>query len=125
MSTIPTTTSRFRGIQHAAKRHLPQVRHGLKLIFIRGPKQLLTSRISAKCAAIMVLMCSPSLLFCALLTLPAMIFQAPYQNSYFYFARMLENDPSRWFVLALTGICAILSLLAPATLPEPVETSLY
>lgn len=125
MSTIPTTTTRFSGVKDAISRSLPHVKYYLRLTFVRGPKQLLTARISAKCATVMALMCAPSLLFCSLLTLPAMIFQSPFQNAYFQFSKTLENDPTRWIVLVLTGICAILSLAVPATMPEPVETSLY
>ncbi len=124
MHAIPTTT-RLRGFKSIARNSLPHVKRSLRLIFIRGPKQLLTARISAKCAAIMVLLCSPSLLFCSILTIPAMIFTSPHQNAYFHFAHVLERDPSRWMVLALAGICAIISMAVPATMPEPVETGFY
>lgn len=124
MITIPTSRQ-LRGAKNAAKRYLPHLKHFLRLTFVRGPKHLLTSRISAKCAAIMVAMCSPSLLFCGLLTIPAMIFTSPHQNAYFQFSQVLERDPTRWFVLLLAGSCAIMSLAVPATLPEPVETDFF
>lgn len=124
MSTIHTTT-RARGFKSAVSRSLPHVKRYLRLIFIRGPKQLLTSRISVKCAAIMVMMCSPSLLFCSILTIPAMIFTSPHQNAYFQFSHVLERDPSRWAVLVLAGICAIVSMAVPATMQEPMETDFY
>jgi hypothetical protein len=124
MSTTPSN-SQIRGIKISINRSLPHLKHYLRLVFLCGPKQLLTSRISAKCATVMALMCAPSLLFCSLLTLPAMIFQSPYQNAYFQFSKTLESDPTCWIVLVLTGICAILSLAIPATMPEPAETSIY
>ena len=126
MFTTPTT-NRFEGTKRALIRIAPHVRHYLMLTFFQGPKQLLTSRISPKCAAIMAAMCAPSLLFCSLLTIPAMIFQSPYQNAYFQFSHVLEGDSTRWIVLFLAGICAIMSLAVPATMPAPrdSEFSLY
>lgn len=124
MSTI-LTSNRFLGDKPAVSRTLPHVKRYLRLTFISGPKQLLTSRISGKCAAIIVAMCSPSLLFCSMLTIPAMVFQSPHQNAYFQFAHVLERDPTRWVVLVLGGICALMSLAVPATMPAPRESSLY
>jgi len=85
---------------------------------ISGPKVLLTSRISGKCAFIMSLMCAPSLIFCLMLTVPALIFQSPHQQAYFYFSMVLNDDPYRWVVLALSGICTLLSLAVPATIRD-------
>ena len=121
MFTTPTTSRSYR-VKTAVKCSAPHVKQFLLLTFVRGPKQLLTSRISAKCAAVMVTMCSPALLFCSLLTIPAMIFQSPHQNAYFHFSQVLEHDPSRWFVLLLAGLCAIMSLAIPATMPEPRDS---
>jgi hypothetical protein len=86
-----------------------------KLILITGPKVLLTSRISGKCAALMILLCAPSLLLCSILTVPALLFQSPQQHAYFYFSRLINQDPSRWLVLLLAGLCAVLALAIPAT----------
>ena len=91
----------------------------LRLTFIAGPKVLFTSRISGKCAALMVMMCSPSLVFFSVLTIPPILFQSPQQNAYFYFAGILNQDPSRWLVLLLAAICTVLSLAIPATMPTP------
>ena len=90
----------------------------LKWTFFSGPRQLLTSRISVKCAAMMMAMCAPSLLCCALLVLPAVLFQSPQQHAYFQFARELNEDPTRWLVLGFAGICALLSLALPAAIPD-------
>ncbi|KAB2642649.1 MAG: hypothetical protein DVB26_01900 [Verrucomicrobia bacterium] len=97
----------------------------LKLTFIKGPKVLLTSQISVKCAAAMMLMCMPALLLCAILTLPALLFDSPQQNAYFYFAKVLEQDPTRWLVLLLTGLCVLLSLALPATMETPRQLPGY
>ena len=86
------------------------------MIFYKGPRQLLTSRISGKCAFMMAAMCAPSLLFCSLLTIPALLFQSPDQHAYFYFSKILNEDPSRWLVLLLAGLCAMISLAIPATM---------
>ena len=66
----------------------------------------------------MVLLCLPSLVFCALLTLPGLIFRSPYQDAFFYFSMVLNEDPARWAVLALGGLCALISLAMPAVLRE-------
>lgn len=91
----------------------------LKMLCFTGPRQLLTSRISGKCAAAMVAMCTPSLLCSAILTIPAMLFQSPQQHAYFYFSRGLEGDPIRWVAMILAALCAILSLAMPAAMPAP------
>ena len=97
----------------------------LKLIFISGPTILLTSQISVKCATVMILMCIPALFFSAMLTLPELVFQSPQQNAYFYFAQVLEQDPTRWIVLILAGLCALLSLALPATMECPRDSVSY
>jgi hypothetical protein len=108
------------------KRGQPHAKHFLWRTFVVGPKLLFTSRISGKCAAIMMLMCTPSLLFCSILTFPALMFQSPQQHAYFYFSKVLDQDPSRWIVLLLAGICALLSLAAPARMPTPhISVSYY
>ena len=92
------------------------------LMLYRGPKRLVTSRISTKCAALMMFLCSPSILFCAVLTIPAMLFQSPNQQAYFYFSRVLNQDPGRWLVMPLALVCTLLALAIPATMPEQVDS---
>lgn len=113
------TSIRFHGVSNAASHGLPHVMQLFFFSLISGPKQLLTSRISTRCAAMMMLLCSPALLFCAILTIPGLLFQSPQQNAYFYFSRVLEQDPGRWLVLMLAGFCTVLSLAVPATVPGP------
>ena len=119
MITILTST-RCRGRKSATRRGLTGIRRYLRLIFSTGPKLLFTSRISGKCAFIMMLMTAPSLLCCVMLTMPGIIFQSPQQQAYFYFSKALEEDPSRWTVLAVAGICTLISLAVPATTAEAV-----
>ena len=51
--------------------------------------------------------------------IPALIFRSPYQHAFFYFSMVLNEDPDRWAVLGLGGLCALMSLAVPATLREP------
>lgn len=88
-------------------------------IFIQGPMLLLTSRISVKCAAMMMALCMPALLCWAVLTIPGLIFQSPQQHAYFYFSKILNEDPTRWLVLLLATVCALLALAVPAVQPSP------
>ena len=118
-------SSRFHRVTNTASQALPDVERFLRMIFFHGPRQLLTSRISVKCAAVMVAMCSPALLFCSLLTIPSLLFHSPEQHAYFYFSRLINEDPSRWLVLLLAGICALMSLAIPATMPTPRPASGY
>jgi len=124
MSTTLTST-RFRGKKSATHHGFFSAKHYLRLIFISGPKVLLTSRISGKCAFIMSLMCAPSLIFCFMLTVPGIIFQSPHQQAYFYFSMVLDEDPYRWIVLGLAGICTLMSLAIPATMRETNQQVRY
>ena len=113
-------TNSLTDVPRSAREHgLRRVPGLLKLTFISGPKVLLTSQISVKCAAAMMLMCAPALLLCAILTLPALVFESPQQNAYFYFSKVLEQDATRWIVLFLTTLCVLLSLALPATMKTP------
>ncbi len=66
----------------------------------------------------MVLMCLPALLFCAMLTIPGWVFQSPDQQAYYQFSRVLNQDPTRWFVLTFVFVCALVSLAVPGALRE-------
>ncbi|MCX6873695.1 MAG: hypothetical protein NTW21_07785 [Verrucomicrobia bacterium] len=92
MSPIPTSPQ-FYGTT-AAVGHSPiRLMSLLRLIFCSGPKVLVPSQISVKCAVAMVAMCAPALLFRTLLTLPALIFQSSQQHACFYFAKVPDKDP--------------------------------
>lgn len=118
MATISTGT-RYHGSKQVPLSGLRRLMRYLRLMFFSGPKVLLTSRISAKCAIVMSIMCMPSLIFCFILTVPGMIFQSPHQHAYFYFSKVINEDPSRWFALLLAGACSLMSLAIPATMTQP------
>lgn len=94
---------------------------GFILIFLKGPKMLLTSQISGLCGLLMILSCVPSLLYCAMLTIPGIVFNSPDQQAYFYFSKVLDDDPSHWIVLGVTGLSTLFALALPATMrPKPM-----
>ena len=92
----------------------------LLITFISGPWLLLTSRLSAKSASLMIMLCVPALLFCALLTVPGFLFESPEQHAYYQFAKALDQDPTRWIILTVTGLCSLLALAIPATAARPM-----
>lgn len=104
---------------------LKAIARPLRLTFICGPRLLLTSQLSAKDASLMILLCAPALLFCSMLIFPAMIFQSPQQQAYFYFAQILNQDPTRWIILTFAGICAIMALAVPAMIPKKISAVRY
>jgi hypothetical protein len=67
----------------------------------------------------MVALCAPSLLCSSILTIPALLFQSPQQHAYFYFSKVINEDPTRWLALLLAAGCAIFSLAIPAIMPAP------
>jgi hypothetical protein len=86
------------------------------MILVTGPWRLVSSRISLKCAILMVLLCIPSFVVCATMTLPDLIFQSPQQNTCYHFAAALGQDPWRWVALSLATVCVLFSLALPDTI---------
>ena len=117
MSHAPLT-SQFRRDGVKRRRGLSLIVYCLQLVFIRGPKVLFTSQITGLCGALMIMLCSPSLLYCAMLTIPGAVFNSPEQNAYFYFSKILNEDPGRWIVLVVAAACTLFALALPATMPE-------
>lgn len=109
---------RFHEPKTLVKRSFPGFAQLLWMILITGPWRLLTARISGKCATFMILMCIPSILVCATLTLPGLIFQSPHQQAYYYFALMLGQDPLRWIAFGLAACCTVFSLAMPGTIDQ-------
>ncbi|MES2922533.1 MAG: hypothetical protein V4819_13355 [Verrucomicrobiota bacterium] len=97
----------------------------LRLAFVSGPWLLMTTRLTTKHAFLMILLCVPALLFSSMLILPAIIFQSPQQQAYFYFSQMLNQDPTRWIILGLTGFCSVTALAIPAMIPKPFTAIRY
>lgn len=85
-----------------------------RAIFIVGPCTLLTSGLNFKSAAMMIMLCVPALLFCGMLTIPAILFTSPQQNAYFYFAVGLNHDPIRFLGLLLACTSTLVALAVPA-----------
>lgn len=120
----PLKTNPLPNPKASRRRGLSLLFHGLVLVFLKGPKVLITSQISGLCGALMILACVPSLLYCAMLTIPGVVFNSPEQQAYFYFSKMLNNDPGYWFVLTFTGLCTLFALALPATMaakPMPLQ----
>jgi len=115
----------FTGNNPVGLHGFPLVARFLRMMFMTGPRVLLTSRISGKCALVMAAMCSPALLFSFILTVPGIVFQSPNQHAYYYFSRVLNEDPTRWIALLLAGVCALLSLVIPATMAAPTHPIRY
>lgn len=92
-------------------------------VFFKGPKAFFSSQITGVCGALMILLCLPSLLYCALLTLPGILFYSPEQHAYYYFSRILNEDPSRWIIMSVAILCTMLALALPATMPAKVNSS--
>ena len=101
------------------------VSRALRITFISGPRLLLTSRLSGKSASMMILLCAPALLFCGMLTIPALIFPSPQQQAYFYFSQVLNHDPVRWIGLVLAGACALIALAVPASNSDTYKSVRY
>jgi hypothetical protein len=91
------------------------------LTFVSGPWLLFTSRLSFKNAFLMFMLCVPSLLFCSLLTFPALIFQRPEQQAYYQFAHTFNQDPANGIIFAIVALCILIALAVPAN--EPRATS--
>ena len=78
------------------------------------------SWLNGKHAALMILLCAPALLFSAMLTVPALLFQSPQHQGYYYFSQVVNQDPSRWIIYAGASVCALLALIVPVTGPRPM-----
>jgi len=100
-----------------------EIKRLLRLTFISGPWLMFTSQLSIKSAVLMMMLCTPALLFSSMLTIPALLFPSPQQQAYFYFARVLDQDPTRWIILALTAICTVIALAVPAVAENPFKAA--
>ena len=115
----PATPHRVKSLSPLGTFTLRGMTRLLRMTFISGPILLFTSRLSVKSASIMIMLCVPTLLLTAVLTIPPLLFTSPDQNAYFQFAHTINSDPTRLLVLALAGICTVLALAIPASAPGP------
>lgn len=113
-----TKTSLAESLRIAASQAISLILKIPRLAFVSGPRILLTARITGKCAALMSLLLVTSLLSCLFILLPPVLFQSPQQNAYFYFAEILDRDPSRWFSVGLSVLCVLIALTIPAAMPR-------
>lgn len=99
--------------------------HILRLTFLTGPWLLVSSRISPKSASMMMMLCAPAMVLYGMLTLPTLLFPSPDQQAYFYFGRMLNEDPARWVIFGLAALCTVVALAVPASEEKPLQVSRY
>ncbi len=87
---------------------------GISRLAAFTPRRMFTSRLSGRNAAILMMLCAPPLLLFAAMNVPALIFESPEQQAYFYFARSLNQELSSSFALWLAGLCLLFAMLLPA-----------
>lgn len=100
----------------------PQLRHLGKQCFIEGPKILINSRISARCAGWMSMLCAPSLMLFCVFFLPSAIFQDPEQHRFYHFGVALTSHLPV-FPMLLSVLCVFVALYLPTrfSAPEPTD----
>ena len=125
LTLTPATPRRVKNAVSRGFCTVKGIKHLLRLTFISGPWLLFTSRLSVNSALLMILLCAPALLFSAMLTIPALLFQSPQQHAYYYFAKVLDQDPTRWIILALATVCAVIALAVPAATAKPFTAVRY
>lgn len=106
---IPATPRRLRTFLFSGQ----SAARVLRLI-LSGPRHLITSGLTAKSAALMILLCIPTLLVVAMITLPGMLFTSQQNEAYHFFARNLNHDLNNWAVLAVVAAFSLASLAVPA-----------
>lgn len=107
-NTVQSDILSVKGIQRLAR-----------VIFLTGPRLMLTSRLSRRSATYMIMLCVPAIVLFISTTLPRWLFQSPDQEAYFYFAGTFTQDLSKGYLLVLSALCMLLVLAMPATSPEP------
>ncbi|RYD17606.1 MAG: hypothetical protein EOP88_25690 [Verrucomicrobiaceae bacterium] len=79
-----------------------------------GPRQLVTTGLSDKSAALMILLCIPILLVMSMITLPGFILDERYNEAYGFIARNLNHDLGDSMILALVAGLSLVSFMVPA-----------
>lgn len=54
------------------------------------------------------------------LTVPALIFRTPEHQAYFYFGRILSDDPVCLFPMAIAAVCTFVALSMPVAHSRPL-----
>jgi len=115
---IPATPRRLDAALNAGIGPVRKVSTFARNILFTGPRILCTTRLNWRTARLMMMLCTPALLFCAVMTIPGLLFNSESQQAYFYWARFLSNDPTCMLMAAFAGLCAISSLALPAADPS-------
>jgi hypothetical protein len=79
-----------------------------------GPRQLVTTGLSDKSAALMILLCIPILLVVTMITLPGFIIDERYNEAYGSIARNLSHDLGNNLILSTVAGLSLISFMVPA-----------
>lgn len=106
---IPATPRRLRTLLLSG----PSATRLVRFIF-SGPRQLVTTGLTPKSAALMILLCIPTLLVVSMITLPGFIFDERYNEAYGFIARNLDRDLGNNVILGFVAALSLLSFMVPA-----------
>lgn len=84
----------------------------LRLI-LSGPRQLITTGLTFKSAALMILLCIPTLLVVAMITVPGILFSAQQNEAYHFFANNLNRDLNNGIVLTVMATFMLAAVMMP------------
>lgn len=106
---IPATPGRVRTLLLSGKGPARVLR-----ALFSGPRQLVTTGLSDKSAALMILLCIPILLVVAMITLPGFILDERYNEAYGFIARNLSHDLGNSIILSAVAGLSLMSFMVPA-----------
>lgn len=106
---IPATPGRVRTLLLCGKGPARVLR-----ALFSGPRQLVTTGLSDKSAALMILLCIPILLVVTMITLPGFILDERYNEAYGFIARNLSHDLGNSIILSTVAGLSLLSFMVPA-----------
>ena len=106
---IPDTPRHLRSLLPSGKGAARVLR-----VFFSGPRQLVTTGLTARSAALMILLCIPILLVVTMITLPGFIFDERYNEAYGFIARNLNHDLDNSMILGTVAVLSLLSFMVPA-----------
>ena len=106
---IPATPRRLRTLLLSGKGAVSVLR-----ALFSGPRQLVTTGLSSKSAALMILLCIPILLVVTMITLPGFIIDERYNEAYGFIARNLSHDLGNSIILSTVAGLSLLSFMVPA-----------
>ncbi len=110
----PATSRNFKNTDKSGAFSFTGLKRLALLDLFTGPRKLLSSQLSARSSSYIMLLCIPAIALFFSTTVPALIFDSPQQEAYFYFAQTLSRDLSNGFTLCVAVVCMILALVVPA-----------